>query len=182
MKIKRTDQKTYRNSLSQSGRGSARVCVFILAIGLLPGCSSIQKKLSFVPGISNPDTTKIRSIEISADQLANQNSAVEMDILFIMDKNLTASLPVTAADWFDDRTRYLNNNQQDILAANVELPPGGSHKLKMPKGYKKAEDVIAYANYLYSNGQRWLRLTNARHIAVDLEALHWQSSKATKKK
>ena len=157
-----------------------KILALSLVATLMSGCSSVQKSLSFIPGVPNPDTTKVRKVFVKAGPNANQNSAVEMDVLFILDKDLAKTLPTTASEWFDERSRYLANNRQTILPAPVGLPPKGKNKVKLPKGYKKAEDVIAYANYFSSKGQKWLRLPNSKSVSIELGTLNWEFSSTAK--
>lgn len=159
---------------------SAKFLITVIALTCLCACSTVQKTLSFIPGVSNPDNTHIRSIHINSHANTNENSAVQMDVLFLTSNRIASTLPVTAAEWFDQKPRLLANNAGDLILSSVELSPGGRLDMSMPRGYKNAKDVIAYVNYLSASGQKWLRLPNSKSVYVDLGQVTWKPTSTAK--
>ncbi len=164
-------------------RDSLRPLLRALSVGLLltialTACTAIQKTLSFIPGIPNPSQTAIRSISLQADSNANQNSAVEVDFLFLLDSGLLKSLPATSPEWFEKRRLLVSNHRAQMLVSSVSLAPGTSARLTMPRGYRKAEDVILYATYVSASGQKWYRVPNVRAAQVRLTNLDPELSDA----
>lgn len=153
----------------------------MMLTAFIGSCSSIQKSLSFIPGVPNPDTTKVRKVEFLTVKGANQNNAIQIDILFLMNKDLAKSLPATAAEWFDER--YLYQSNSDIILADKPIglqPKKGVYKAKLPKGYKKAAEVIVYANYFPVKGQKRRLLPNTKSVSIELDVQNWTVSSTNK--
>jgi len=146
--------------------------VTLLLSTVLIACLSACSEFALL-SIVDSNKTKIRSIHVETLANANRDSAVQMDVLFLMDENLADRLPETAAEWFDQRNLYITSNSEELLVESVELPPLRHHKLKLPRGYKKSVDVIAYTNYLSATGQKWLRLPNKKFVAITHDSVDW---------
>lgn len=148
-------------------RTAWRVQVLLL-LTMLVACTAIQRSLSFIPGIPDPTKTAIRTISLEAQANANNNSATRLDFLFLLDSGLTDSLPETAPEWFANRELLVSNNSGQMIVQATGLAPGTSGSLSLPSGYRQAEDVILYADYILASGQKWYRLPNVRDVRVML--------------
>ncbi len=140
------------------------VCV-ILALN---GCAQVQKTFSFIPGIPDPENTPVRSISFEANINVNHGNAVEVDVFFVLDANLLEALPATSPEWFSRRSKFLSNHSNEIIVGSVGLVPGSSASLLMPQGFKKAKEVVLYANYIATTGQSSYRLPRAKAVHVRL--------------
>ena len=173
--------------LSNQTQGISRPVLIALICLLLTGCGalkSVQKKLSFIPGIDDPSKIATRSIRVTASREANNNSATALDLLFVLDKSATARLPKTAKLWFEDREGNINSVLGDVIVVPVELAPGGSVDVDMPRGYKKAEALMVFANYLPTRGQKLFKLPDEKtaEIWLDPQAVRIVSKKHDSKK
>lgn len=134
-----------------------RKAYYLLFLVLLTGCSFITSK-----------HTPIRNISVQADNDANESSAIYIDILFLLDNELSNSLPLTSSEWFASKASLVNQHRSSILVLSVSIAPSTSEKLRLPDGYRKAKDVIAYASYLSKNAQGRYKVSGFKNLLITL--------------
>ena len=111
------------------------------------------------------------SVRFVADPLANNTSAVAVDVVLIYDKALVDEfMALSAKDWFDsraqqrrDRPDSTNSFQERLL----ELVPGQDTTLTMPRLHC-ARDVILFADYSNDVSAHRQRFNPGTDLRVDL--------------
>ena len=134
----------------------------------LGSCTTIHETISFIPGIPDPRNTAIREIVLEATSDANNASATRIDFLFVFDATLVNSLPGNSPEWFTNRELLMHNHAGDMVVASIGITPGTTATLELPDGYRDANVVIAYADYIGRAGQKWYRVLNAKAVKVIL--------------
>jgi type VI secretion system protein len=138
------------------GNWSARISLMAAMLVLSPGC-----------------TLKVKSIDIISTANVNQNTAVAVDVVFLLDEELVETLPeVTARNWFAQKPQYLLRYPQSFVVDPYELTPASSVNVR-PKTLKNpsprnAKAVLLFANYLTEDMAYTLDISNFRNPIVTL--------------
>ena len=146
-------------------RSGLLLCLVCLVLG---ACSAIQQKLSFIPGIPDPRDTSIREVVLEAAGDANNTSGTTVDFLFIFDAAIVSNLPTSSPEWFTNRELLISNHAKNMVVAYIGIAPGTTETLNLPDGYRDARDVIAYADYIPAQGQKWYRVLDVKEVKVTL--------------
>lgn len=117
---------------------------------------------------SAPAPTRIGAIEIVADAGANAGSATELDLVFVYDATLPATLPRSGPDWFLKKDALLGGLATGLEAVNIQLPPGQQYRVEPSKRQRKAIAVYSYANYIPAKGQPMGNLTPYKSMTIRL--------------
>lgn len=117
---------------------------------------------------STPPLTKIKSIQISAQINANQNTATAIDLIFVYDSNALLLLPKTGPDWFEKKAALLNGLATNIDVVSLQVPPITLMDVALPARYGKAIAVYSFANYLSVDGQSFGNLTPYKSVQIVL--------------
>lgn len=153
------------SGLRKKGRNLLLLCLVFL---FLSNCAAVQENLSFIPGINDPRNTSIRELVIEATADANSTSGTMIDFLFIFDTDLVSSLPTNSPAWFANKELLISNHSKNMVVATIGIVPGTTETLILPSGYMHATDVIAYADYVMPNGQKWYRVIDAKKVKMTL--------------
>lgn len=117
---------------------------------------------------SAPPTTRIASIQIIADSRANDNTATDLDLVFVYDAALPSTLPRTGPDWFVKRAALEAGLATSIEVVHVQLPPGKQWSAKLSARQHKAIAVYSYPNYIPAKGQEMRNLTPFNNMTINL--------------
>lgn len=127
--------------------------LLLLALALLAGCAAIEKELHIEPH------SPLRHLLVAAEVRANQDSATDVEVVFVYDVKAVEVLPKTAPEWFANRQALLSELAQAVETVRAGVPPSGLYELPLPPRHRKAVRVYGYANYLVAGGQRVQDLT-----------------------
>ncbi len=139
----------------------------LLAVFLLAGCSTLDALKSLV-GLGGPAKTELESIRIVAAADANRNLPTRLDLVFVYDASLSAQLPKTGPQWFQQKAALLAAWPLKLEALALEIPPLSEATPTLPKNYGKAVAVLAYADYLAAAGQPVANLTPFANVLITL--------------
>ncbi len=145
-------------SSSLTSRSLQRRGLLVLCLGgLLSGCKTLSGMVRLGP---KPVTPEWKSLALRADDDANANSAVALDIVFVRDTAvLNALTKMPAVKWFAERTDMQRSFPEALTVLSFELVPG--QIIRVPdKLWRDAASwgVLAFAAYA-SSGEHRIRLT-----------------------
>lgn len=145
-------------SCSQVLPGMLRICrIAVLAAPcLLAACSLFGGSKS----------AAVAQIKVVAEVNANQNSASELDIVFVYDSNVVALLPATGPDWFKKKAAMINGLATGIDVVSLQVPPATLADAALPKRHGKAIGVYVFANYLSAAGQPMGNITPYKNVTI----------------
>lgn len=147
-------------------------------------------KLSYVPGVSGmlrmcrvialvlpcllsacslfggSKSAAVAQIGLVAEVNANQNSATQLDIVFVYDSNAVALLPTTGPDWFSKKTATMDGLATSIDVVSLQIPPQTLASPELPRRHGKAIGVYVFANYLSSTGQARGNITPYKNVTI----------------
>lgn len=129
----------------------------ILFAALLCACSSTPK-------------TKVKSIQVTAETGANQNTSTALDIVFVYDTNAASMLPQTGPDWFDKKAALTGGLATSIDVVPLQIPPATTFTVPLPARHAKAIGVYSFPNYLSAAGQPRANLTPYKQPTIRLTA------------
>ncbi len=120
------------------------------------------------------------SVEATAD--SNRSLPVALDLLFINDSALIPELTaLSGPEWFAKKRQFMLNYQQQILLASLEVVPlSAMQAVSLPDGYKNAENVLMFVNYLAGDGQHVAELSNYKQLKIRLERERYQLLETSK--
>lgn len=122
----------------------------ILILLSTTSCSSLKSaKESVAETMPWYRANAVREIGLFVKDDKNLNHAVSVDIVFIYDENLQSLLEnVSAQQWFNEKPGYLSSYAHLMDIVHREMVPGYNDRLEpMPKNYKDALSVVAFARY-----------------------------------
>lgn len=159
-----------------------RSLLMLGAACLLPGCGAVsgvvdstKNMIGLGPKPVKPDW---KTLALRAEEDANDNSAVAVDIVFIKDQAvLDALLAMPAAKWFSTRADLQRSFPEALAVLSYELVPSQAIKV----GDKLWRDqaawaVLVYANYSSPGEHRARMLLNTPGYVVQLGALSFSAS------
>jgi type VI secretion system protein len=124
--------------------------------------------LSTLVGCSTPSKTPIGSIQVVAENGANQNIATALDIVFVYDITSAGLLPKTGPEWFDKKATLVNRLATGIDVVSLQVPPAMTVNVPLPKRYKDAIGVYSFSNYINAAGQPVGNLTVYETVTIRL--------------
>jgi len=151
--------------------------LMILAImSNLVGCSSIKKTMSMIVPFYSLDTTPLDSISVISDVNSNGNMPVAIDIVFINDKTVNASLlGLTGPQWFANKSGLLLRYSKELSVAHLEVVPQTlKEKIPLPSDYSNAFKVLLFANYVEAAGQHVADITQFNELQILLKKSSYQ--------
>jgi type VI secretion system protein len=140
-------------------RLAARLSKRLIALssaGLLAACSLF----------GGPKTTTLEQVKVVAEINANQNSATELDMVFVYDTTLTAQLPKTGPEWFDTKAALMAGMATGVDVVSLQIPPATLADMKLPERHGKAIGVYVFTNYLSTAGQPMSNLTPYKKVII----------------
>ena len=139
-----------------------KLAAVIAIASLSVSCSSIK---SFFGGGNSLESI---AIECAAD--CNSRSAVALDIVFIMEKDIRSLLPNVSLEWFSKRGEYLAHYRDQVSIISIELPPGQSIlEAPLPKDSSDAVTILVYAKYVSAKGQFVADISQYSQLQLRLE-------------
>ncbi len=146
-----------------------RLASVALLAGALQACSTISNvgqdiRRSMV-SLLTPDIT-LMQIRVVAEVNANQNSATELDIVFVHEKTSLALLPKTGPEWFAQKAALMAALATSLDVVSLQVPPGTVVDVPMKPSYTKAVGVIGFANYLSPDGQAAGNLSQYKKMMI----------------
>jgi type VI secretion system protein len=109
-----------------------RTWVVCLSMGLLAGCGAMSAVTSMVSSVMEPKPAAPdwKSLVITANNDANQNSPIAVDVVYIKDKAMvTALLATSSSKWFATRSDLLRSFGDSVEISSFELMPSQSIRL-----------------------------------------------------
>lgn len=139
---------------------STRALFLLVMIGLV-SCTNLGDSLQI------PTGNRIKTIQISTTENANQSTAVAVDIVYLFEERLATTLSkYTARQWFSERAAYQLQHPNDLTVFNYELVPNSTvtlqpskEKNRFPMSHQKAVSVLVFANYLTEKSDYTLNIT-----------------------
>jgi hypothetical protein len=115
-----------------------------------------------------------QQVQVVASAQANQGAVTRLDIVLVHDVAWMPRLPVTAAQWFDQRQALQAGAGRGLKVVSLEVPPGTVlPKVKLPSGATRAAGALVYAGFAPGGGPTAAAL--APHpcvqIVLDLHSL-----------
>jgi type VI secretion system protein len=143
----------------------------------LSGCGTVSKMTQSVVqasagalGLGGPRPTQPdwKSLVVSAEPDANENSALAVDLVFVRDPKLVDILVATpAAKWFDMRSDTLRSFPEGLGVVSLELVP--SQSLVISEAVlerQRALAVFVFAGYAWPGEHRVRLLMGAEHYRL----------------
>jgi type VI secretion system protein len=123
-----------------------------------------------MPELSGHRGNALQQLQIAAAIDANQSSATAIDVVWVFNPAVLASLPATAPEWFAKRSALQSALASDIMVQSLELPPASLSYPPLPPQHAKAVAVLVFANYIAPSGQARGRLGEQRCERITLRA------------
>lgn len=121
---------------------------------MLAGCGTVGKVMNLV-GLGG---TRLawKEVVIAASQSANQNTAVAVDIVLVLEDSAVATLAaLPAAKWFQTRADLLRTYPGSLVYKSWEVAPG--QRLSVPGSHFGSPSVVGvfvFADYLAAGEHR----------------------------
>ena len=115
-----------------------------------------------------------QQVQVAASAQANQGAVTRLDIVLVHDVAWMPRLPVTAAQWFDQRQALQAGAGRGLKVLSLEGPAGTAlPSIKLPPGAARAAGALVYAGFAPGGGPTAAAL--APHpcvrIVLDLQSL-----------
>ena len=79
---------------------------------------------------------------------ANDGQATKLDLVFVYDAGLLATLPTTSTAWFQNKNGWMLAAAGGAEVVSLELPPTTSiSDVTLPARHRRAIRVLAFAHY-----------------------------------
>lgn len=119
---------------------------------------------------------QVEAVRVRASADANTSSATPVDMVFVYDEGLIASLQsVTATEWFDRRRQFLRDFPDGLKVKSWEIVPASNlAPWEVPEDFlenERDDDAVAafvFADYL-SPGAHRARLESQFGLLIDLQ-------------
>ena len=112
--------------------------------------------------------TRLKSILISAEIDANQDTATAIDFVFVYNRDAIPFLPKTGPAWFAQKFLIQSSLASNIDVVSVEIPPSTNVDVPLPSRHGKAIAVYSFVNYINVNGQYAGNLTSYEDVQIVL--------------
>ncbi len=147
----------------EMGPAARRWAVAILALGALPGCSTLDWALG------RPPKVVVDRVQIIADSDANDQRPIPVDVVRVTDLTLADRLAkVPAQDWFASRDQIQRDNPGAVGIVSWEVVPGQRVMLRdLPPFEGRTVAVFVYARYATPADHRF-RVASEDAIVVHL--------------
>lgn len=89
---------------------------------------------------------EVRSVFISSTLDPNAIIITEVDVIFIYDEEIAASLPATKSEWYSNKRQFTRDAGDKLDIVNVFIPQGfDSEMASLPDRRAEALKVVVYA-------------------------------------
>lgn len=89
---------------------------------------------------------EVNSVFISSTLDPNAIIITEVDVIFIYDEEVAASLPATKSEWYSNKRQFTRNAGDKMDIVNVFIPQGfDSEMASLPDRRAEALKVVVYA-------------------------------------
>lgn len=150
--------------------------MILAIISNLIGCSSIRKSMDMIVPFYSLDTTTLGGISVTSNVNSNGNMPVAIDIVFINDKTVNASLlGLTGPQWFANKSGLLLRYSKELSVAHLEVVPQTlKEKIPLPSNYSNAFKVLLFTNYVEAAGQHVADITQFNELQILLKKSGYQ--------
>ena len=106
-------------------------------------------------------------VTVLAPPGANQGAETRLDIVLVHDVALMPLMPVTAAQWFDQRAALLATAGRGLGVASLKVRPGSQvPAVKLPPGAARAAGALVYAGLPPGSGPTAAPLAPHRCVRI----------------
>ena len=142
-----------------------RIVTLALCLLALSACFSIEGVL---PATDFNENNSIVSIAVESVTNSNFYTPVAVDIVFVNDNSVLTSLSaLNGAEWFVSKQEL--SKRYDIDVVSIELAPlSHVRKLGLPKNFKRAKNVLLFANYRSKSGQSMAEIGYFKKLKIRL--------------
>jgi type VI secretion system protein len=155
-----------------------RALVMAALVCLLPGCGVFDGARSMLGMGPKPVEPHWNSLALLAQEDANNNSALAVDIVFIKNQSvLDALMVMPAAKWFSSRADLQRSFPETLGVLSYELVP--SQTIKVGEALwrdQAAWAVLVFANYSSPGEHRARLMLNTPGYVVQLGAFSFSAS------
>ena len=110
-----------------------------------------------------------QQVVVTASTDANQGGATRLDIVLVHDVALMPAMPVTAAQWFDQRPALQASAGRGLRVVSLQVPPGSQiPAVKLPPGAARAAGALVYAGFVPGSGPTAAPLAPHRCVRIML--------------
>lgn len=121
-----------------------------------------------------------QKVQVTASAHANQGMATALDIVLVYDVALMPRLPVTAAQWFEQRAALQAGAQRGLQVVSLQVPPASTPPaIKLPRAAAKAAGALVYASFLPGSSPTAAPLAPHPCVQIDLDAQGLKQSACT---
>ncbi|WP_229217322.1 hypothetical protein [Massilia forsythiae] len=166
--------------------GKRRRAMLALGLaGLLAGCKTVSGAVdgarSMVGLGPKPSTPDWKSLVLRADDDANANSAIALDIVFVRDTAALDAMAVMPANkWFAGRADLQRSFPGALTVLSFELVPGQTVKVQDALWRDAAGwGVLAFAGYAGPGEHRARLMLDARACLIELRAQDFSATDPT---
>ena len=112
-----------------------------------------------------------QQVRVAASPEANQGMATALDIVLVYDVVLMPRLPVTAAQWFEQRAALQAGAGRGLQVIPLQIPASSSPQaLKLPRAAAKAAGALVYAGFLPGSSPTAAPLAPHPCVQINLDA------------
>jgi len=139
----------------------------VVRAGLVAACLALAGGVA-ASGPGAPHSLRVWDrVEVVAPPGANQATATRLDIVLVHDVALMPRMPVTAAQWFDQRTALQAGAGRGLRVVSLHVPPGSPvPPIKLPPGSSGAAGALVYAGFALGGGATAAPLAPHRCVRI----------------
>ena len=158
-----------RNTMKEKSYSTLYLFVISVCLMQLVACSS-AKSLLKATGLASNNKNDLKTIALEATANSNFDTPVALDILFIMDENITPILSaLSGPEWFDKKQELIKRYDNEIEMVSLEVVPlSFIESIKLPKKHKQAINILMFTNYQSTNGQFMAELSHFKQLKIRL--------------
>lgn len=135
-----------------------------LLLAYVTAFSIFLSSCSLMKYFSNPNS--LEAIQLVSEVNANQNSATEIDVIFVYEKDALSVLPKTAPEWFSKKAALGLSLATAIDVVSLQVPPATLANIELPKRHKKAIGIYSFVNCLDVSSQAVGNLTPYKKMTI----------------
>ena len=134
----------------------------------------------FIFGFSDKNSLKKITIQCAVD--CNQNSPVQVDILFIKNEDIAQVLVgFNSTTWFTEKQLFMSQYRHQISDVNLEIVPVSIiEEVLLPEDSGLAVRVLLFARYVNVEGQNVADISNYDELEIRFEKVSYTLSELRK--